>query len=96
VVAETGRYLGAGLANLINMLNPDMVVLGGFVIDELEEWLLPAVRSEAAARSLPRAYEAARLVRSPISGHRTCLGMATFALERVLSDLGVPSRRPGR
>jgi predicted NBD/HSP70 family sugar kinase len=93
VVAETGRYLGAGLANLVNMLNPDTVVLGGFVVDDLEEWLLPAVRAESAARSLPRAYEAVRLLRSPISGNRTCLGMATFALERFLSDLGVPSRR---
>jgi predicted NBD/HSP70 family sugar kinase len=94
VVAETGRYLGAGLANLVNMLNPDTIVLGGWVIDELAEWLGPAVRSEAAARSLPRAYEPVRLLRSPISGNRrTCLGMATFALERFLSDLGVPSRR---
>jgi hypothetical protein len=63
------------------------------VVDDLEEWLLPAVRAESAARSLPRAYEAVRLLRSPISGNRTCLGMATFALERFLSDLGVPSRR---
>jgi predicted NBD/HSP70 family sugar kinase len=93
VVAETGRYLGAGLANLVNMLNPDTVVLGAFVIDHLEEWLLPAVRAECAARALPRAYESVRLLRSPISGYRTCLGIATFALERFLSDLGVPSRR---
>lgn len=93
VVAETGRYLGAGLANLVNILNPDTVVLGAFVIDDLGEWLLPAVRAEAAARALPRAFESVRIVRSPISGQRTCLGMATFALERFLSDLGVPSRR---
>lgn len=93
IVAETGRYLGAGLANLVNMLNPDTIVLGAFVIDDLEQWLMPAVRAETAARSLPRAYEPVRLLRSPISGNRTCLGMATFALERFLSDLGVPSRR---
>jgi predicted NBD/HSP70 family sugar kinase len=93
VIAETGRYLGAGLANLVNMLNPDTVVLGGFVIEYLEEWLMPAVRAESAARALPRAFEPVRLVRSPISGYRTCIGMATFALERFLSDLGVPSRR---
>jgi predicted NBD/HSP70 family sugar kinase len=93
VVAETGRYLGAGLANLVNMLNPDTIVLGGFVIDDLDQWLMPALRAETAARSLPRAYEPVRLLRSPISGNRTCLGMATFALERFLSDLGVPSRR---
>lgn len=93
MVAETGRYLGAGLANLVNLVNPDTIVLGGWVVDELEEWLLPAVRAEAAARALPRAYAAVQLLRSPISGPRTCLGMATFALERFLSDLGVPSRR---
>ena len=92
VVAETGRYLGAALANLVNVLNPDTIVLGAWVVEELAEWLLPAVRAEVAARALPRAYAAVRLLPSPISGHRTCLGMATFALERFLSDLGVPSR----
>jgi len=64
VVAETGRYLGAGLANLVNMLNPDTVVLGGFVIDDLEEWLMPALFSAGAAFVGLRAWLGASRVSS--------------------------------
>lgn len=33
IVEETGRYLGAGLAGIVNFLNPDVVVIGGGITD---------------------------------------------------------------
>jgi predicted NBD/HSP70 family sugar kinase len=93
IVQEIGRYLGAGLANLVNIFNPDIVVLGGWVMDQLGEWLLPAARATAAARALARPFAATTIQRSLISAHRTCLGMAAFALENFLRDAGVPSSR---
>jgi predicted NBD/HSP70 family sugar kinase len=92
-IDEVGRYLGAGLANLVNIFNPDTMVLGGWVVDLLGEWLLPAARATAAARALARPFAATTILPSPISTHRTCLGMATFALETFLRNAGVPSGR---
>ena len=92
-VEQVGRYLGAGLANLVNIFNPDIVVLGGWVVDQLGEWLLPAARATAKARALAWPFAATTIQRSPISVHRTCLGMAAFALENFLRDAGVPSSR---
>ncbi|MGH3713079.1 MAG: ROK family glucokinase [Micromonosporaceae bacterium] len=50
--AEIGRWLGSGIADLVQLLDPEMVVIGGGVI-EAGELLLAPVR-EACAASLPQ------------------------------------------
>jgi predicted NBD/HSP70 family sugar kinase len=58
-VRETGRWIGRGAANLINIFNPDMLVFGGalrsvfldaepVVMDELRRYVLPQAGAEAA------------------------------------------------
>jgi glucokinase len=46
VLAEAGRWLGRGLANLIALLDPDLVIVGGGVIDGAGEDILAPARSE--------------------------------------------------
>ncbi len=48
---ETGCYLGIGIASLINILNSELVVLGG-IYSTLGEFLLPSVNRELKQRSL--------------------------------------------
>lgn len=48
---QTGRWLGIGLANLINMLNPDLVVIGG-ALSVGHAVLLPAIESVLATEVL--------------------------------------------
>jgi predicted NBD/HSP70 family sugar kinase len=43
IIGEVGRYLGMAIANLINLLNVEMVVLGGGVIEAGEVWLKPTI-----------------------------------------------------
>ena len=50
-LGETGRWLGIGLANLINLLNPDLVVIGG-ALSEGHQVLLPAIESVLATEVL--------------------------------------------
>lgn len=40
IVEEAATILGIGIANVINFLNPERVVLGGDVIDEIELYFL--------------------------------------------------------
>ena len=49
---KTGNWLGVGTANLINVLNPNLVVLGGALM-AAHNHLLPAVRKSIAERKLP-------------------------------------------
>jgi predicted NBD/HSP70 family sugar kinase len=82
---ETGHWLGLGLAGLINLLNPELVVLGGrfgrihpFVIDRLEEEL------DRHALAAPRAL--ARIAPAKLGGDASLLGAAELAFEAILAD----------
>ncbi|WP_109001092.1 ROK family protein [Streptomyces rishiriensis] len=88
VVRETARYLGAGIANLINVLNPEVVVLSSWVAARLGEPLLKEVREAVARHALKRPLAANRIVISPIPTDPACLGAATFALEGALQSVG--------
>jgi glucokinase-like ROK family protein len=49
---RVGRYLGIGIASLLNALNPELVVLGG-ILSEASEFILPVVEAEIKHRTLP-------------------------------------------
>ncbi len=84
-LAETGRWLGIGLAGLINILNPRLILLGGrlrsiypFVRSSLEAEL--DRRALRASRGLVRVVPAALGIDSPL------LGAAELAFEPLLTD----------
>jgi predicted NBD/HSP70 family sugar kinase len=93
VVRETARYLGAAIADLVNVLNPEVVVLGSWVAARLGEPLLRAVREAVAGRALRRPLAATAIVLSPLPTDPVCLGAATFALEGALQDAGAGRAR---
>jgi predicted NBD/HSP70 family sugar kinase len=88
VVRDTARYLGAGIANLVNVLNPEVVVLSSWVAARLGEPLLDEVREAVARHALNRPLAANRIVLSTIPSDPACLGAATFALEGALQSVG--------
>lgn len=97
VVRDTARYLGASIADLINLLNPEVVVLSSWVAAALGEPLLREVREAVARHALRRPLAATEIVLSPIPTDPVCLGAATFALEGALNPVGQkPMRRQGR
>ncbi|WP_240529871.1 ROK family transcriptional regulator [Streptomyces mangrovisoli] len=93
VVCDTARYLGAGIADLVNLLNPEVVVLSSWVAAALGEPLLAEVREAVARHALRRPHAATEIVLSPVPTDPVCLGAATFALEGALQAV---HHRPGR
>ncbi|MFD8820655.1 ROK family protein, partial [Streptomyces sp. NPDC059627] len=97
VVRDTARYIGAGIANLVNLLNPELVVLSSWVARRLGEPLLAEVREAVRRHALGRPFAATEIVLSPIPTDPVCLGAATFALEGALRSVGLRNGgRPGR
>ncbi|MFH8448609.1 ROK family protein [Streptomyces fungicidicus] len=88
VLRETARYLGAGIADLVNLFNPEVVVLSSWVAAAFGEPLLDEVRAAVTRHALRRPLAAARIVLSPIPTDPVCLGAATFALEGALQPAG--------
>ncbi|MFJ9352256.1 ROK family transcriptional regulator [Streptomyces sp. NPDC101237] len=88
VVRDTARYIGAGVANLVNLLNPELIVLSSWVARGLGAPLLEEVREAVRRHALGRPFAATEIVLSPIPSDPVCLGAATFALEGTLRSVG--------
>ncbi|WP_423834464.1 ROK family protein [Streptomyces manipurensis] len=85
-VARTAAHLGEAAADLLNLFNPQALVLGGWVADRLGEPLLRQTREVVAEHALPATLQAAAFQRSTVRGNAVALGAATFALEGFLDD----------
>lgn len=91
LLAEVARYLGAALANLVNVINPSRVVLSSWTALALAPWLVPATQERMRAESLAGSADAVDLVMTAIDDNPVVLGMAALALENFLETAGVPS-----
>ncbi|MGI8559076.1 MAG: ROK family protein, partial [Solirubrobacteraceae bacterium] len=83
VIGRIGSWLGVGIASLLNIFDPDIVVVGGGVIAAGELLLEPA-RIVAAERSLPRSGGAkppARIVAARFGAESGMLGAAMLAYD---------------
>jgi predicted NBD/HSP70 family sugar kinase len=89
ILDQTAVYLGVGLANLINLFNPERIVLGGWA-GLLLGARLPAIRDAARSRSLRQPFAAASIVLGQLGPEAVTLGAATLPLERFLD--GAPVR----
>jgi glucokinase len=81
-LAVVGRRLGVGIANLVNILNPEVVVVGGGVIAAGDLLLEPA-RGEVAARALSPSRELVRIVPARFGAESGMLGAAALALDGI-------------
>ena len=78
VVRDTARVLGAGIANLLNVFNPDVVVIAGGVT-QAGEALFEPLRAEVKRRAFPPAVDACRIVPASLPGIAGVVGaVATF------------------
>jgi glucokinase len=79
----TTDALGCGLTSIVNLFEPQLVVLGGGVVSGTGEQLLGPVRERVLAEAMTPAGEAARVVESALGRHVGVVGAATVAYERV-------------
>jgi glucokinase len=79
-ITEAGRYLGFGLASVINLLNPQLIVLGGGVIESVG--LMFDVAVEYARReALAAPCKAVEFTRAKLGDHAGVVGAALIAAE---------------
>ncbi|MEU4209271.1 ROK family transcriptional regulator [Streptomyces sp. NPDC026206] len=83
VISDVGRYIGSGVANLCNLLNPSRVVLGGDLADAGELVLAP-IRESVSRYAIPSAARQLEVVPGGLGGRAEVLG----ALALVLSEMG--------
>jgi predicted NBD/HSP70 family sugar kinase len=85
ILQETAVYLGAGIANLINLFAPERVILGGWTGLVLGERLLPAIQESAREHSLAHRFAQTTIGLGRLGPDAIALGAATLPIEHLLN-----------
>jgi glucokinase len=82
ILAEAMNYLGIGMANLVNLFNPQLIVIGGGLTN-IGEPLFEAVRRVIDRRAFRDQAQAVRIVQAALGDNAGVLGAAAVALARI-------------
>jgi glucokinase-like ROK family protein len=78
ILEEAGRYLGEGIAKLINLFNPELIILGGRV-SNAKHFILDPVRGTALKQSLTQLNRNVEFTISDLGTKSGALGVAMLA-----------------
>ncbi len=82
LISRNAYYLGVGLANLINIFSPELIVIGGGLSNIGDRLLLPAYE-EAKKRAFKQPYEATRFALAALGADSGVLGAAGYAFKQL-------------
>jgi glucokinase-like ROK family protein len=82
---EVGEQLGIGVANLVNVFNPELIVLGG-ALNRASEVLLPIVQQTISECALAPARENVRVAASAHGTDACLIGAIALVLEDILRE----------
>jgi predicted NBD/HSP70 family sugar kinase len=91
-LASLGRWLGFGLAGLVNLLDPERIALGG-LFGRLHPYVAEAIADEFGRRLMTQAREPVAVVPAELGPDAPLIGAAELALASLLDD---PSAAPPR
>ncbi|GAB3058930.1 ROK family protein [Virgibacillus ainsalahensis] len=82
---EIGGYLGVGINNIVNIFNPEQVIIGNRIASS-EKWLREAMRRKMETGTLTTHKKDLRIDFSTLSTHSSAMGVAAFAAENFLTS----------
>jgi glucokinase len=85
MLERTGKYIGAAVASVINLLNIERIVLGGTVM-EAGPLIVDAVISEASRRAFQPCFEATQIVAAALGPDAVTVGAALLARDTQNTD----------
>ena len=89
MIERTGKYIGAAIASVINLLNLERIVLGGGVMEAGDLILNPIIR-EAGRRAFQPSFEATQIVASDLGTDAVFIGAALLARDAALVSVTCP------
>jgi glucokinase len=82
VLREVGRYLGIGIANLVNILNIDAVIIGGGLVGAWDMFI-EELTTEAKKAAFKPLVENLRILRSALTKEAGAIGAAGFLFNKI-------------
>jgi predicted NBD/HSP70 family sugar kinase len=90
VLDDTAGYVGAGIANLINLFNPERIVMGGWAALAMGEQWLEGVKKATAEHALRHPYEQTSIELCQLGPDAVAVGAATLPVASLLDAGGDP------
>jgi len=82
ILENAACYLGTGIANIVNLLNPESIIIGGFFLDA-EEFIFPVLKEQVKKKAL-RVPGNKVVIQSTGFGDKVgAIGAATFVLQEL-------------
>ncbi len=82
MIERTGKYIGTGVASIINLLNIERIVLGGGVMDAGDLILKPIIQ-EAKRRAFQPCFEATTILAAELGTDAAAIGAAMLARDAL-------------
>lgn len=79
IVEDAAKYTGIAVANLINVINPEVIVLGGGLMDALENEMMPMVVETAREHAFPGTDKGVKILASKLGDDAGITGGAVLA-----------------
>jgi len=77
------EYLSAGLASVVNLLNPEIVVIGGGLMHETDGLFLRKLKLKIRKKAFPAAIKKLKVARAKLGNQAGFIGAALYALESL-------------
>jgi len=81
IVDQAAEFLGIGMATAVNLFDPELIVLGGGLIEKLGDRILPIAESTMRARAMPRLVDGVVVRIAELGDDAVVLGAADLAGE---------------
>jgi glucokinase-like ROK family protein len=85
VVSEATNYLTSAVMNLVNLMNPELIIIGGS-LSRLGELVLKPIRKKMEASALVSTISKTQLKTSELGSKGIAIGAATLAIEQAFID----------
>lgn len=92
VLDETALHLGVSIGNLINLFNPERIIIGGWAGLLMSHELLPRVHEVAREHALRYPFMKATIELGQLGSDAVARGAATLPVARFLNTARIPSR----
>ena len=93
VMRRVGHYLGQGVLTIRHMLDPDVIILGGGVIEACGGFLLPIIEDEVRSNPYKGSRDALRIAVSELGDDAVALGAAALVRAHT-AEVSVEELRP--
>ena len=92
ILREAARYIGVAVASIVNLLAPDIVVLGGGLVEALPDLFVKEVSKAAKRRCMPSFAETFVVVAAKLGDDASVLGAAAWARDSVIAAVPVQDK----